>query len=180
MEDNVTLNFLTKYNEVILDNLNSILKQNLVFQTQITFLEKQVKEKEQLEKNLIEKESEVDLSSELAHLRSELKDKEEILAISGSGSPDTHRLQNALNVQMKDAAVRKRQVESLESEKKKNKKSITEQLKQIRKLESMLPKDVKKVVVKKIDKKEKKRKVKEEQLDLIMKSDENTSSGGTF
>jgi len=188
MEDNTTLNFLNKYNEVILDNLTSILKQNLVFQTQINLLEDQVKDKEQLEKRLIEKESAVDLSSELAHLRNELKDKEDLLAISGNGSADAHRLQNALNTHMKDLADKKIQVTTLETEKKNSEKIITEQLTQIRKLENMLPKEekvevaetvVKKVVAKKVNKKEKII-VKEEKLDLVMKSEGNTSSGGTF
>ena len=117
--------FLSKYNEIIFENLDSILRQNMMFQTQISFLEEAVKDKEQLEKNLYAKESEIDLTSELAHLRSELKDKEEILAISGDGSPDAH----------------------------------------------------KKVVAKNVVKKNK---VKEDRFDLIMKSDEDVSSGGTF
>ena len=183
--------FLSKYNEIIFENLDSILRQNMMFQTQISFLEEAVKDKEQLEKNLYAKESEIDLTSELAHLKSELKDKEEILAISGDGSPDAHRLQNALNTQMKDATVRKRQIENLESEKIVDKKTISEQRKYIQKLEKMLPKEKKirilpktvpKVVAKKVVAKNvvKKNKVKEDRFDLIMKSDEDVSSGGTF
>ena len=135
--------FLSKYNEIIFENLDAILRQNMMFQTQISFLEEAVKDKEQLEKNLYAKETEIDLTSELAHLKSELKDKEEILAISGDGSPDAHRLQNALNTQMKDATIRKRQIANLESEKIVDKRTISEQRKYIQKLEKMLPKEKK-------------------------------------
>jgi hypothetical protein len=34
-------NFINAYNEVILENLNAIMKQNFMFQTQIKFLEEQ-------------------------------------------------------------------------------------------------------------------------------------------
>ena len=51
--------FLSKYNEIIFENLDSILRQNMMFQTQISFLEEAVKDKEQLEKNLYAKESKI-------------------------------------------------------------------------------------------------------------------------
>ena len=35
------VNFLNSYNEVILENLNAILKQNFLFQTQLKLLEEQ-------------------------------------------------------------------------------------------------------------------------------------------
>ena len=49
MEDNI---FLSRYNQVVLDNLTSVLKQNFIFQTQIQFFEEQIKEKDQLREQL--------------------------------------------------------------------------------------------------------------------------------
>jgi len=45
-------NFINAYNEVILDNLNAIMKQNFMFQTQIKFLEQRVNELPEMEKKL--------------------------------------------------------------------------------------------------------------------------------
>ena len=45
-------NFINAYNEVILDNLNAIMKQNFMFQTQIKFLEQRVNEIPEMEKKL--------------------------------------------------------------------------------------------------------------------------------
>jgi len=45
-------NFINTYNEVILENLNAIMKQNFMFQTQIKFLEQRVNEIPEMEKKL--------------------------------------------------------------------------------------------------------------------------------
>ena len=45
-------NFINAYNEVILENLNAIMKQNFMFQTQIKFLEQRVNEIPEMEKKL--------------------------------------------------------------------------------------------------------------------------------
>ena len=45
-------NFINTYNEVILENLNAIMKQNFMFQTQIKFLEQRVNELPEMEKKL--------------------------------------------------------------------------------------------------------------------------------
>ena len=45
-------NFINAYNEVILENLNAIMKQNFMFQTQIKFLEQRVNELPEMEKKL--------------------------------------------------------------------------------------------------------------------------------
>ena len=95
-----------------------------------------------------------------------------------------------MNTQMKDATVRKRQIENLESEKIVDKKTISEQRKYIQKLEKMLPKEKKirilpKTVPKVVAKKVVAKNVDDvaanvARFDLIMKSDEDVSSGGTF
>jgi uncharacterized phage infection (PIP) family protein YhgE len=45
-------NFINTYNEVILENLNAIMKQNFMFQTQIKFFEQRVNEIPEMEKKL--------------------------------------------------------------------------------------------------------------------------------
>jgi chromosome segregation ATPase len=191
MEDNI---FLSRYNQVVLDNLTSVLKQNFIFQTQIQFFEEQIKEKDQLreqlekdkthlEKSITERESAIDYSSEILHLKSELKDKEEIIALSGSESPNAHRLQNALNQHMKDLAEKTKLIEGFEVDRAKDKTLLAQQLKLILKLEGMLPKD-KSPVTKKVAKKvtAKKKFIPEQTVDesLSFISDGNASSGGTF
>ena len=47
--------FLQKYNDVILENFSAVLKQNLLFQTQISFLEedtKKISDYEELRKDV--------------------------------------------------------------------------------------------------------------------------------
>jgi len=45
-------NFINTYNEVILENLNAIMKQNFMFQTQIKFFEQRVNDIPEMEKKL--------------------------------------------------------------------------------------------------------------------------------
>jgi uncharacterized phage infection (PIP) family protein YhgE len=47
-------NFINTYNEVILENLNAIMKQNFMFQTQIKFFEQRVNELPEMEKKLVD------------------------------------------------------------------------------------------------------------------------------
>jgi len=56
-------NFINAYNEVILENLNAIMKQNFMFQTQMKFLEQRVNEIPEMEKKLanFEKDKSVEL-----------------------------------------------------------------------------------------------------------------------
>ena len=113
--------FLNTYNEVILDNFNAVLKQNFLFQTQIKVLEEQVKEKSELETKLASLSSEnndiVELRGEIDGLKDELNNKN--LAIQNLNNTDSerHRLQTAVNNQMKEIEGLKSQVGSLQSNK---------------------------------------------------------------
>ena len=71
-------NFINAYNEVILDNLNAIMKQNFMFQTQIKFLEQRVNELPEMEKKLANFEK--DKSSELEQLQNSTGDFEKKLS----------------------------------------------------------------------------------------------------
>ena len=155
--------FLSTYNEVILDNFNAVLKQNFMFQTQIKILEEQIKEKSELETKLAslssEKNNIVELRAEIDGLKTELNSKN--LAIQNLNNTDSerHRLQSAVNNQMKEIEGLKSQVDSLQSGKDsevqlvKNQKDSEikllkdkekEQLDYIAQLEEMLPNSKKK------------------------------------
>jgi chromosome segregation ATPase len=113
--------FLSTYNEVILDNFDAVLKQNFIFQTQIKILEEQIKEKSELETKLASLSSEkndiVELRTEIDGLKTELDSKN--LAIQNLNNTDSerHRLQTAVNNQMKEIEGLKSQVGSLQSDK---------------------------------------------------------------
>jgi hypothetical protein len=155
--------FLSTYNEVILDNFNAVLKQNFMFQTQIKILEEQIKEKSELETKLAslssEKDDIVELRAEIDGLKAELDSKN--LAIQNLNNTDSerHRLQTAVNSQLKENETLKSQIDSLQKDKVievqlvknlrdseiqllKNKEK--EQLDYIAQLEEMLPNSKKK------------------------------------
>jgi len=71
-------NFINAYNEVILDNLNAIMKQNFMFQTQIKFLEQRVNDIPEMEKKLANFEK--DKSFELEQLQNSTGDFEKKLS----------------------------------------------------------------------------------------------------
>jgi chromosome segregation ATPase len=155
--------FLNTYNEVILDNFNAVLKQNFLFQTQIKVLEEQVKEKSELETKLASLSSEnndiSELRAEIDGLKTELDNKN--LAIQNLNNTDNerHRLQTAVNNQMKEIEGLKSQVGSLQNGKDSEIQSVKnqkdseiqllkdkekEQLNYIAQLEEMLPNSKKK------------------------------------
>jgi len=71
-------NFINAYNEVILENLNAIMKQNFMFQTQIKFLEQRVNDIPEMEKKLADFEK--NKSVELEQLQNSAGDFEKKLA----------------------------------------------------------------------------------------------------
>ena len=71
-------NFINTYNEVILENLNAIMKQNFMFQTQIKFLEQRVNELPEMEKKLADFEK--NKSVELKQVQNSAGDFEKKLA----------------------------------------------------------------------------------------------------
>jgi len=111
--------FLSIYNEVVLDNFDAVLKQNFMFQTQIKLLEEQIKEKSELETKLASLSSEkndiVELRVEIDGLKAELDSKN--LAIQNLNNTDSerHRLQTAVNNQLKEIEGLKSKVDSLQN-----------------------------------------------------------------
>jgi len=151
--------FITAYNDVILENMNSILKQNFIFQTQLKFVEGKDKEigelKEQLakfqdlEKNNTQSKSQSEqqiseLVSEINNLKHQLNNKEDELKKSSNTDADRQRLQSAVNSQMREIETLKNQVSLLENEKKKISDENFQHTEYIKQIEEMLPKTKKK------------------------------------
>lgn len=151
--------FINAYNEVILENMNSVLKQNFIFQTQLKFVEDKDKEigelKEQLakfqdlEKNISESKSQteqrvVDLQSEVNNLKHQISAKDEELKKNSNNDADRHRLQTAVNSQAKEIETLKSQMSNLEAQKNKAVDENNQHTEYIKQLEDMLPKTKKK------------------------------------
>lgn len=116
------VNFLQKYNDIVLENFNAVLKQNLLFQTQISVLEEKVNkinDYDQIKTEVLR------LISENNDLKNELQHKNITLENSISSDITKHRLQTALNNEMRE----RQKFEDLH----------TENQKYIKQLEEMLP-----------------------------------------
>ncbi len=128
------IRFIQKYNEVVLENFHAVLKQNLMFQTQIGVLEEDVKRHEDYEKI----KSDVSrLIEENNSLRNELNNKNTIIQNSSNTDGERHRLQTALNKQSKELSALSEKTNKLESQ-------LVEQTEYIKQLEEMLPNSKKK------------------------------------
>jgi hypothetical protein len=93
----MSVEFSNTYQEILLENLQAIIKQNFVFQTQLKLVESSVKEKEELKKKVLElteicEKSKTDLSQ--LHVYKTKADN------SASLHEEKSRIQNALNEEM--------------------------------------------------------------------------------
>ena len=170
--------FLDVYNEVILDNFNAVLKQNFMFQTQIKFAEEKAKEVGELEKKLATLTSENSdaniLREEIKTLNERISQKEAIIQSSSNTDNERHRLQTAVNNQMKEIEGLKKTIGDLQQQQKDQQTYVTQ-------LEEMLPNSKKKKLG--IELPEEPKPTKEEPITLN-KEDDNilkfASTGGSF
>lgn len=170
--------FLDVYNEVILENFNAVLKQNFMFQTQLKFAEEKTKEVGELEKKLATLASEnLDaniLREEIKTLKETISQKDAIIQSSSNTDNERHRLQTAVNNQMKEIEGFKKTIDNLQKQQKDQQEYITQ-------LEEMLPNSKKKKLG--IEIPEEPKPIKEEPTTL-KKEDDNilkfASTGGTF
>ena len=184
-------NFINAYNEVILENLNAIMKQNFMFQTQIKFLEERVSKIPEMEQKLASVESDKsikqeeysrlmseknNLANEVSSLKNELEDKNRIIQNNVTTDNDKHRLQTAVNKQAGEIEKLQNRIESMEEEIDSSKKYTTQ-------LEEMLPNSKKKKLGIEIPEEDTpKVEVKKEQTAPIINATPLTfeSAGGTF
>ena len=170
--------FLDVYNEVILENFNAVLKQNFMFQTQIKFAEEKAKEVGELEKKLATLTSENSdaniLREEIKTLKETVSQKDAIIQSSSNTDNERHRLQTAVNNQMKEIEGLKKTIGDLQQQQKDQQTYVTQ-------LEEMLPNSKKKKLG--IELPEEPKPIKEEPITLN-KEDDNilkfTSTGGSF
>ena len=170
--------FLDVYNEVILDNFNAVLKQNFMFQTQLKFAEEKAKEVGELEKKLATLTSENSdaniLREEINALKETVSQKDAIIQSSSNTDNERHRLQTAVNNQMKEIEGLKKTIGDLQQQQKDQQTYVTQ-------LEEMLPNSKKKKLG--IELPEEPKPIKEEPITLN-KEDDNilkfTSTGGSF
>lgn len=125
-------NFINAYNEVVLENLVAVLKQNFMYQTQIKFLEERVSLIPALEERAKSNDSIVDekkrLEDILITLRSDIENRDSVIKNSVNDDAERIRLQSALNEQAKELEDLKSKVTSFE-------KLNDEQKEQIKELE---------------------------------------------
>ena len=170
--------FLNVYNEVVLENFNAVLKQNFMFQTQLKFAEEKTKEVGELEKKLAALTSENSdaniLREEINALKERISQKDAIIQSSSNTDNERHRLQTAVNTQMKEIEGLKKTIGDLQQQQKDQQVYVTQ-------LEEMLPNSKKKKLG--IELPEEQKPIKEEPITLN-KEDDNllkfASTGGSF
>ena len=126
--------FLQKYNDVILENFSAVLKQNLLFQTQISFLEedtKKIGDYDELRKDIAR------LIEETTNYKNQIDNVTVNVERSKDLDNEKNRLQTALNNQYKETSVLLDKVKDLET-------LIAKKEKYVKQLENMLPNSKKK------------------------------------
>lgn len=155
--------FVQKYNEVLLDNFHAVLKQNLLFQTQLAVSAEDAKTHDDYEtiKAEVSKmiQENTNLRNEINAKNNEIAGKNTIIQNNNNADGERHRLQTALNKQSKDisnleekkkefeqilVSKKKEFEQTLVSTKKEFEKTIDEQKEYIKQLEDMLPNSKKK------------------------------------
>ncbi len=172
--------FLTHYNETVIENFISVVKQNLLFQAQIRGLEEHLKIIPELQKSADQFEELkleiVKLKDDNVNLTNQLESKKAIVENADKLDTDRFRLQTAVNTQMREIVGYKETIENLQNQLKKE----TEYTKQ---LEEMLPKTAKKKLgIEIVEQVTKEEVLKTESLPLnnTEKNIKVESSGGTF
>ena len=126
--------FLQKYNDVILENFSAVLKQNLLFQTQISFLEedtKKISDYDELRKDVAR------LIEENTNYKNQIDNVTVNVERSKDLDKEKNRLHTALNNQYKETSVLLDKVKDLET-------LIAKKEKYVKQLENMLPNSKKK------------------------------------
>lgn len=135
------IKFLEKYNESALDNFVAVVKQNILFQAQISYLSEQNAQMNELKTQIADfepvKEALVKLKDENIGLTQELNNKINIIEGANKSDAEKYRLQTSLNEQS-------REIERLNNGLSALQEQLKEQTEYIAKLEDMLPKTAKK------------------------------------
>ena len=100
--------FINSYNEVLFDNFVSVLKQNILFQTNIKILEEKLQKALELQKDIddlsnIRNEYNAALDN-IGKLQAQLNQKDQQLSSMHSNDAEKYRLQTAVNDLMRQNA----------------------------------------------------------------------------
>jgi predicted RNase H-like nuclease (RuvC/YqgF family) len=183
--------FLTHYNETVIENFISVVKQNLLFQAQIRGLEEHLKIIPELQKSADQFEELkleiVRLKDDNVNLTNQLESKKSIVENADKIDTDRFRLQTAVNTQMREISGYKETIENLQNQLKETIENFQKQLKKeteyTKQLEEMLPKTAKKKLgIEIVEQVTKEEVLKTESLPLnnTEKNIKVESSGGTF
>ncbi len=119
----MSVEFSNAYQEILLDNLISVIKQNFIFQTQIKLSEKNSKDNEELSKNY-----EI-LNAEYQKIKNEYSNLEVYknkAEQNNSAHEEKSRIQSALNEEMKKTTSLKNDLEKFKTELEVKNKEIVE------------------------------------------------------
>lgn len=172
----MSVDFANAYQEILLDNLVAVIKQNFIFQTQIKLNESVTRDKVQLENELKELKNNID---SYGNISKELENYKQKAEQNSSAHDEKNRIQVALNEEMikNVELVKKFEEKNKQFEKELNEKNtkIQELQKSIDELKSLVaPTKLKKVS------KEKEEKPKVEKFIKPVELKSVTNSGGTF
>jgi chromosome segregation ATPase len=102
----MSVEFSNAYQEILLDNLVSIIKQNFIFQTQLKLAENNSKVNEELQAKY----------NELLQAHEAVKDLKTKVDVNASAHEDKSRLQSALNDIMKNNTALQEQLDAKDTE----------------------------------------------------------------
>ena len=111
--------FINSYNEVLFDNFVSVLKQNILFQTNIKILEEKLQKALELQKDIddlsnIRNEYNAALDN-IGKLQAQLNQKDQQLSSMHSNDAEKYRLQSAVNDLMRQNAELENQINELKN-----------------------------------------------------------------
>ena len=132
----MSVEFSNTYQEILLDNLVSIIKQNFIFQTQLKLAENGNKDKSELQ------ETYDTLFSQYESLKSQTPELEALrlrVDTNAGAHEEKSRIQSALNDEMRKSVELNRQLEAKSSELARQHQEIVDLKNQILKLESLIP-----------------------------------------
>ena len=132
----MSVEFSNTYQEILLDNLVSIIKQNFIFQTQLKLAEGGNKDKSELQEKYDT------LFSQYESLKSQTPELEALrlrVDTNAGAHEEKSRIQSALNDEMKKSVDLKGQLEVKSSELAGKIQEIVDLRNQILKLESLIP-----------------------------------------
>ncbi len=141
------IKFLQKYNNVLMENFDAVLKQNMMFQTRISILEEEVSKLDDIEKlkhqiNILIQDN-TDLRNKITSNQHEADNKLK-------ESAELHRLQSALNKQAKELSALQ-EIDKKQKEKIKALEKLTPKVKKQTPIEEVLSKEPEPVVEAKVE-----------------------------